>query len=65
MFPRLGEIYFGELLGGKFREKPIFKMSSINLKNNSSVLWHSKILAFDSQFMFGGSSMSVKHSKTT
>ena len=33
-------------------------MGDINLKNNGSVLLYSKISVLDSQFMFGGSSIS-------
>ena len=39
-------------------------MGDINLKNNSSVLMYSKISGLDSQFMFGGSSMSIRYSTT-
>ena len=68
IFPLLGQIYFGELLGGKIlreRERLIFKMGDINLKNNGSVLLYSKISVLDSQFMFGGSSISFRYSTTT
>ena len=40
---------------GKFLEKPIFKMSDINLKKNGSVLLYLNISEFDSHFMFDGS----------
>ena len=49
----------------KFWEKQIFKMGDINLKKNDSVSLYSKISGLDSHFIFGGSSMSIRYSKTT
>ena len=60
-----GEIYFGELLGGKTLREPITKMGDVNLKNNGSVLLYSKISGLDPQIMFDGSSMSIICSTTT
>ena len=39
-------------------------MVDIKLNKNGSVLLHSKTSGLDSQFMFGGSSLSIRYSKT-
>ena len=61
IFPRLGDIYFGGLLGGEnFFEKPIFKKVDINLKKNDSVLLN--ISGLDSHFIFDESSTTIRFS---
>ena len=50
---------------GKFSEKPIFKMSDINLKKNGSVLLYLNISELDSRFMFDESSATIRYPKTT
>ena len=47
MFPRLGEINFGGLLGGKILRKPIFKIVDTNIMKNCPVLFSVNILELD------------------
>ena len=65
IFPRLGEIYFGELLGGKFFREANTQERLHKLEENGSVLLYLNISGLDSRFMFDGGSVTIRYSKTT
>ena len=65
IFSRLGEIYFGELFGGKILRKANIQNGWHKLEEKWLSFVVSKISGLDSHFMFGGSSVSIRYSKRT
>ena len=51
IFPRLGEIYFGELLGGKILREANTQERLHKLEENGSVLLYLNISGLDSLFV--------------